>query len=85
MPAVRALGLELTEQGIVQVSTNVEDTRAVRAADVVAFVRERARVTAAELVALAPAAALEGFPQDVPLKGFDPARHVIERAISSLS
>jgi glutamate formiminotransferase len=85
MPAVRALGLELTEQGIVQVSTNVEDTRSVRAADVVAFVRERARVTAAELVALAPAAALEGFPQDVPLKGFDPARHVIERAISSLS
>ena len=85
MPAVRALGLELPAQGIVQVSTNVEDTRAVRAADVVAFVRERARVTAAELVALAPAAALEGFPADVPLKGFDPARHVIERAISSLS
>ena len=84
MPAVRALGLELPEQGIVQVSTNVEDTRAVRAADVVAFVRERAPVTAAELVALAPAAALEGFPPDVPLKGFDPARHLIERAISSL-
>ena len=84
LPGVRALGLELPGQGIVQVSTNVEDTRAVRAADVVAFVRERAPVTAAELVALAPAAALEGFPQDVSLKGFDPARHVIERAISSL-
>ena len=83
MPAVRALGLELREQGIVQVSTNVEDTRAVTAADVVAFVRERAPVTAAELVALAPRAALEGFPDDVPLKGFDPDRHVIERAISS--
>ena len=83
MPTVKALGLELPGQGIVQVSTNVEDTRAVRAADVVAFVRERAPVTAAELVALAPAAALEGFPADVPLKGFDPARHVIERAISS--
>ena len=82
MPAVKALGLELREQGVVQVSTNVEDTRAVRAADVSAFVRERAPVTAAELVALAPAAALEGFPPDVPLKGFDPARHVIERAIS---
>lgn len=83
MPAVRALGLELREQGIVQISTNVEDHRAVTAADVVAFVRARARVTAAELVALAPEAGLAGFPDDVPLKGFDPARHVIERAISS--
>jgi glutamate formiminotransferase len=84
IPAVRALGLELREQGIVQVSTNVEDTRSVTAAEVVTFVRERARVTAAELVALAPRRALDGFPQDVPLKGFDPRRHVIERAISSL-
>lgn len=84
MPAVKALGLELPRQGIVQVSTNVEDHRAVTAAEVVAFVRERAPVTAAELVALAPEAALAGFPEDVPLKRFDPARHVIERAISSL-
>jgi glutamate formiminotransferase len=83
-PEVKALGLELPRQGIVQVSTNVEDHRAVSAAEVVAFVRERAPVTAAELVALAPEAGLAGFPEDVPLKGFDPARHVIERAISSL-
>jgi hypothetical protein len=31
-------------------------------------VRRHAPVAAAELVALAPAAALEGFPEDVPLR-----------------
>jgi len=38
-----------------------------------------------ELVGLAPAAALEGFPEDVPLRGFSPERHVIENALRSLT
>ena len=38
-------------------------------------------VACAELVGLAPAAALEGFPADVPMPGFDPARHTIEKAL----
>jgi len=83
LPGVRAIGLELTEQGIVQVSTNVEDHRRVSAADVVAAVGRHAPVQAAELVALAPASALSDFPADVPLRGFDPARQIIERALDS--
>jgi glutamate formiminotransferase len=67
---VRALGLRLTDG--IQVSTNIEDHTRVTAADVVAAVRRHARVTGAELVAPAPRAALEGFPDNVPLKGPKP-------------
>ena len=67
---VRALGLQLTDG--VQVSTNIEDHTRVTAAAVVAAVREHARVTGAELVAPAPRAALDDFPQDVPLRGPKP-------------
>jgi glutamate formiminotransferase len=69
LPGVRALGLELTRAGTVQVSTNIEDHTRVTAADVVAAVRRHAPVLAAELVAPAPRAALAGFPADVPLRG----------------
>ena len=34
-----------------------------------------------ELVGLAPRAAMEGFPEDVPLEGFDPDRHLLENAL----
>jgi len=67
---VRALGLKLTDG--VQVSTNIEDHTRVTAADVVEAVRNHVRVTGAELVAPAPRAALEDFPQDVPLRGPKP-------------
>jgi glutamate formiminotransferase / 5-formyltetrahydrofolate cyclo-ligase len=66
LPGVRALGVKLAHAA--QVSTNVEDHRAATPADVVAAVRRHAPVAAAELVALAPAAALAGFPEDVPLR-----------------
>ena len=79
LPGVRALGLELAERGIAQVSTNVEDPRATPLAAVVEAVRAHATVAAAELVGLAPAAAFDGFPNDVPIPGYDPARHLIER------
>lgn len=79
LPSVRALGLELSAQGIVQVSTNVEDHRRASPADVVAAVRERVPVTGAELVALAPAAAFTDFPADVPLRGL----RTIEDALRS--
>ena len=83
LPGVRAIGLHLERQGIVQVSTNIEDHRTATAADVLAAVARHAPVTTVELVALAPEAAFAGFPQDISLKGFDPARHVIERRIDS--
>ena len=42
--------------------------------------RERAPVAEAELIGLAPRAAFEGFPEDVPLRGFSPERHILEGA-----
>ena len=68
MPGVRALGLELPTQGIVQVSTNVEELDVTTPADVVRAVQRHATVTGAELVAPAPRSAFESFP-DVPLRG----------------
>jgi len=81
LAGVRALGLELAARGIAQVSTNVEDPRATPLAAVVEAVRAHAPVAAAELVGLAPAIAFEGFPDDVPIPGYDPARHHIESAL----
>jgi glutamate formiminotransferase len=81
LPGVRALGLELREQGIVQVSFNVEDAERVTLAEVVAAVAPHAAVGFAELVGLAPEAALAGFPGSVEIRGFDPACHVLERAL----
>ena len=69
LPGVRALGLELAQQGIVQVSTNIEELDRTTPADVVAAIRARAEVTGAELVAPAPRSAFESFPADVPLRG----------------
>jgi hypothetical protein len=51
------------------VSTNIEDLERSTPADVVAAVRRHAAVQGAELVAPAPHAAFESFPQDVPLHG----------------
>ena len=69
LPGVRALGLQLGER--LQVSMNVERPDLVGLAEVTAAVRERVPVAGAELVGLAPRAALEGFPADVPLDGAD--------------
>lgn len=81
LPGVRAIGLELARRGIAQVSFNVEDPARTPLAAIVATVRRHATVAAGELVGLAPAAAFAGFPDDVALPGFDPARHLIERAL----
>jgi len=85
LPGVRAIGLELPHRGRAQVSFNVHDHRAVPLAQLVGAVAARTEIAEAELVGLAPAAALEGFPADVPLRGFDPSRHVIENALRSLA
>jgi glutamate formiminotransferase / 5-formyltetrahydrofolate cyclo-ligase len=84
LPGVRAIGLALPARGRAQVSFNVHDHRATPLRDLVAAVRESAPVAEAELVGLAPAAAFEGFPADVPLRGFDPRRHLIENALDSV-
>lgn len=77
---VRAIGLDLpAREGIAQVSTNVEDHRSVPLADVVAAVARHAPVAGCELVGLAPAAAFDGFAQDVPIRN----RRTVEDALSS--
>ena len=81
---VRAIGLYLEQRGRAQVSTNVHDYRATPLRDVLAAVSEHAEVAEAELVGLAPEAAFEGFPEDVPLRGFSPERHLLENALRSL-
>jgi glutamate formiminotransferase / 5-formyltetrahydrofolate cyclo-ligase len=84
LPGVRAIGLWLERRGRAQVSCNVHDHRATPLREIVAAVRARAPVAEAELVGLAPAAAFEGFPPDVALRGFSAARHVLENALAAL-
>ncbi len=85
LAGVRAIGLSLAARGRAQVSTNVHDPRATPLAAIVAAVRARAEVAEAELVGLAPEAALASFPADVRLRGFSPERHVLENALRSLA
>ncbi|HTQ69782.1 MAG TPA: hypothetical protein VMI13_13920 [Solirubrobacteraceae bacterium] len=82
IPGVRAIGVVLEDRGA-QVSLNVERPLEVPLGEVVAAVRRQAPVASAELVGLAPRAAMEGFPEDVPLPGFDPQRHLLENALRS--
>ena len=85
LPGVRAIGLYLEDRGRAQVSTNVHDHRAVPLREVVEYVRARAPVAEAELVGLAPRKAFEGFPEDVPLRAFDPERHILEEALAAIA
>jgi glutamate formiminotransferase len=80
LPGLRALGLALSG-GIVQLSMNVERPLELPLARIVDAVRAHADLISAELVGLAPASAFTGFPHDVPIPGFDPARHLIENAL----
>ena len=80
---VRALGLWLDTKQRAQVSLNVERPDETPLRTVVDAVRRHAPTAAGELVGLAPKAALASLPDDLPLPGFDPARHLIENALSS--
>jgi glutamate formiminotransferase/glutamate formiminotransferase/formiminotetrahydrofolate cyclodeaminase len=51
---------------------------------VVAAIAQHAEPATAELIGLAPEAAFEGFPSDLPIPGFDPDAHLIERALARL-
>jgi glutamate formiminotransferase len=87
-PGVRAIGLPLAS-GRTQVSANVHDPVATPLGEVVERVRTLAaplgaRPVEAELIGLVPAAALAGYPEDVPIRDFDPERQTIERRLASL-
>jgi glutamate formiminotransferase len=79
---LRAIGVQLGG-AVGQVSMNVERPLELPLAEVVKAVRRHAEVASAELVGLAPWAALRGFPEEVQLVGFDPERHVIENALGN--
>jgi len=88
-PGVRAIALSLTDH-VTQISTNVHDPVAIPLSEVVARARELAasyagEIRAAEVVGLVPKAALERFPADVPLPGFDRAHGVIEERLAGLA
>jgi glutamate formiminotransferase/glutamate formiminotransferase/formiminotetrahydrofolate cyclodeaminase len=80
LPGLRAIGVAL-DGAVAQVSMNVERPLELPLARVVQAVSRHAAIASAELVGLAPRAALEGFPEELELLGFDPAIHVIENAL----
>ncbi|MGH2956259.1 MAG: glutamate formimidoyltransferase [Solirubrobacterales bacterium] len=85
LSGVRALGMP-RERERTQVSLNVHDPEAVPLAKLVAEITRLAaehgvRPVEAELVGLAPEAALAGYPGDPPIRGFDPDQHILERAL----
>ena len=83
LPGVRALAIALApargEPPVAQVSTNVEDPRRTTLAQVVEAVARHADVSGCELVGLAPRAAFDGFPGDVPVAN----RRALEDCLSS--
>jgi glutamate formiminotransferase / 5-formyltetrahydrofolate cyclo-ligase len=85
LPGVRALGLP-REGERTQVSVNVHDPSSVPLAKVVSEIsrlaaEHGARTVEAELVGLAPEAALEGYPEEPAIRDFDPKRDVIENVL----
>ena len=82
MPGLRAIAIELhTRERTAQVSMNVEDPHGLTLAAIVDAISRHADVAAAEIVGLAPRAALEGFPPEIEIRGFDPARQIIENQL----
>jgi glutamate formiminotransferase/glutamate formiminotransferase/formiminotetrahydrofolate cyclodeaminase len=85
LPGIRALGMP-REGERTQVSVNVHDPVGVPLARLVDEIGRRAaeqgaRLVEAELVGLAPEAALTGYPEEPPIRGFDAGEHVLERAL----
>jgi glutamate formiminotransferase len=79
LSGVRAIGLWLEHRNVAQVSMNVEDHRRTLLADVVAAIARRAAIQEAELVGLAPGAAFEGFPEDMPVRN----KRLLEEALAT--
>jgi glutamate formiminotransferase len=87
LPAVRAIGFAVPERACSTVSMNLVDfeVTGVRAAHDAVVAEARARgleVLDSEIVGLVPEAALsEGDAERVELRGFDPAKQILERLI----
>ncbi len=72
-----------TSSGVPQVSMNVERPLELPLAEIVRAVARHAPIASAQLVGLAPRAAFDGFPADLPLPGFVAERHLIENALGT--
>jgi glutamate formiminotransferase / 5-formyltetrahydrofolate cyclo-ligase len=79
LTGLRAIGLWLAQTHLAQVSTNVEDHRATPLRAVVEAVARHATVRGAELVGLAPEAAFDQFPTDIPLRGYATIEETLHR------
>jgi glutamate formiminotransferase / 5-formyltetrahydrofolate cyclo-ligase len=77
LESVRAIGLWLAAREVAQVSTNVEDHRATSLAQLLEAIARHATPSQAELVGLAPRAAFDGFPDDLPVAN----RRTVEDAL----
>lgn len=82
-PGVRAIGLHLPARGRAQVSFNIHDHTKASPAMLTKEVAKEVPVAEAELVGLAPAAAFEDFPPEIPIRDFDPERQLLENALRS--
>jgi glutamate formiminotransferase len=88
-PAVKALGLELPDQGLTQVSMNLTDFRQTGLRTVVERIRREAAADGvecveSELIGLVPRAAMEGAaPEDLLLNGFSPDR-ILENRLTAV-
>ncbi len=83
LPGVRAIGVTLRRAGaqVAQVSFNVERPRQTPLRLLTEAVSRHAKIECAELVGLAPKEAFEGFPQEIPIPGLHPARHLLQNAL----
>jgi glutamate formiminotransferase / 5-formyltetrahydrofolate cyclo-ligase len=68
LPGVRAIGLWLETAGRAQISTNIDDHTLTSPREVVDAIARHTRPVAAELVGLAPRAAFDGFPEEIPVR-----------------
>jgi glutamate formiminotransferase/glutamate formiminotransferase/formiminotetrahydrofolate cyclodeaminase len=82
LPGLRAIAIELHDrERAAQVSMNVEDPYALPLAEVVAAIARHADPASAEIVGLVPQRALEGFPDELEIRGFDAAAQIIENRL----
>jgi glutamate formiminotransferase/glutamate formiminotransferase/formiminotetrahydrofolate cyclodeaminase len=82
-PGVRAIGLLLDHSQRAQVSMNVHDYNAAPLPELLARISARAPIAEAELVGLAPAAALADFPAEIALRNRRTIEKALERSQSS--
>ncbi len=81
LPGVRALGLELSKQGLVQVSMNLERPYEAGPREVFEAISARVKVDHGELIGLAPSRVIASIPDALAMPGLDPDLQSIEGSL----